>query len=547
MNTKKPLIKHERLLSIIPFLLVIVVMLPRLLSPQFGLLDDAATLARAEDIMDGDFNLENDLQAGRFRPIYWLFPAAIYLFADGNPFWYFMGFLIIFLLLLLVIQTLLKLRRAAPWQIFLTSVLFVFSIPIIENFYTLSKGEPLQLLFILVSLTLLEHQKQAGEEPKLWWVDFGTFLCILLAMMVKETTIILLPIALLWLAYVWLSKKNGNKSIRKAHLHFAITASLAVITIFLLRAIAGASSITEGTYSYRYQFSISSILMQIARWMTLLAFYFHYFFIYLFSLILVFIFGKTIRKLLDYDLIFWGIWCLLWLAVLIPWEYAEAYYLLPFSAGAAFLIGLTIPMLIQNFQQIRRIPRLVLIVILSLSGLLFGLTLPNYYTHARMQLTFDQMNHEMLVFVAENAPENGHVLINIEQENEYTEMIGRFLFEQYGREDIKIENVDADVLADLENKQDAWLLIPRISNQPRLTVRVGVEERFQSAWNETILQNLDGEQDQIFSQRETFRLVNVNLPVSLCPLIGENGFCERPDPLVDTRQFSYGWEIIQIN
>jgi len=545
MKTKN-ISKRKRILLLIPFLLALLIMLPRLLSAQFGLLDDAATLARAEDILHGNLNLESDLQAGRFRPIYWLFPAAIYLVANGNSFWFFVGFLIILLLLVLVIQTHMKLRQAGFWQIFLTSTLFVLTIPIIENFYTLSKGEPLQLLLILVALVLLEFHKKAEEKRNLWWVDIASFLSILMAMLVKETAIIILPIALLWLGYVWVTNKNEDAQRRRAHLHFAISAGLAVALMFLLRTVTGASTIREGTYAYRYQFSITSILVQGARWLTLLAFYFHYLFIYLFSIILVLLLGKARRQLLDYDFVFWGIWSLLWLAVLIPWEYAEAYYLLPFSAGVAVLIGFTTPLLIEHIQKIRRIPRFIVLITLSLSGLLFGLTLPNYVTHARMQLTFDQMNHEMLVFVAENLPANGQVLINIQQKNEYTEMIERFLVEQFDRKDITVENVDATVLAVLETNHGAWLLVPRITNQPRLTVRAGVEERFQTAWNMTTLQNLNEDPVQLFSQMKTFRLANINLPVLVCPLIGEAGFCEQPDPLLDMRVFSYGWEIFQI-
>jgi len=63
MNTNNPK-KEERFILLIPFVFVLVIMLPRLFSPQFGLLDDAVTLAHAEDILQGNFNLENDLQAG---------------------------------------------------------------------------------------------------------------------------------------------------------------------------------------------------------------------------------------------------------------------------------------------------------------------------------------------------------------------------------------------------------------------------------------------------------------------------------------------------
>jgi len=241
---------------------------------------------------------------------------------------------------------------------------------------------------------------------------------------------------------------------------------------FILRLGAGTSSITDGNYASRYQLTLSSILTRSARWMTLLAFYFHYLFIYSFTLILILLFGKSSKKLLNDDIVFWGIWYLLWLGVLIPWEYAESYYLLPFSIGSAVLIGFTAQNLGKHVRQHQKIPRLFLTVSLIVSGLLFGLTLPNYYTHARMQLTFDQMNYEMLLFVAENIPKNGRGLINIEQKNEYTEMSERFLVEQFDRKDVTVEIFDASMLKTNNQNQGTWLLMPQIINQPRLTMRV---------------------------------------------------------------------------
>ncbi|MFU8827224.1 MAG: hypothetical protein ACNA70_07005 [Brevefilum sp.] len=46
--------------------------------------------------------------------------------------------------------------------------------------------------------------------------------------------------------------------------------------------------------------------------------------------------------------------------------------------------------------------------------------------------------------------------------------------------------------------------------------------------------------------RDEFRIINLNLPVVLCPLVGPHGFCEHPDPLLDTRLFRYGWDIYRI-
>ena len=39
----------------------------------------------------------------------------------------------------------------------------------------------------------------------------------------------------------------------------------------------------------------------------------------------------------------WAVWVALWMAVLLPWEYAEVYYLLPFGLGIAVLVGFLSP------------------------------------------------------------------------------------------------------------------------------------------------------------------------------------------------------------
>ena len=535
------------ILLIIPFVLVIGIMLPRLIAPQFGLLDDAATLARAQATLQGNFNLEHDLQAGRFRPVYWLFPTLIYLLANSNPFWFFFGFLVIFLLLLLSIQIYMKSRGANPWQIFLASILFVLSIPVIENFYTLSKGEPLQLLFLMGSLILLEQLKKTKDPRKMWLLDIASFFCILFGLMVKETTLVMLPFALLILCLVWLMNKNDAGKIRGAQVHFTISVGLAVLVIFALRTFTGTSSIAEGTYSYRYQFSFSSILQQAARWTTLLAFYFHYLFVYGFTLLLTLIASKNRREIIDDDFVFWTSWCLLWVAVLIPWEYAEAYYLLPFGTGAAILIGFTFPKLIRQISRFKSVPRGVLLGLLILSGILWGMTIPNYATHARTQMLFDEMNAAMLDSVAETLPKNAHLLINIENKNEYVKMIARFLGEQYDREDITIDHVDSTRQASLNDYQGAFLIVPEINHQPRLTVRAGVEERFQTPWNLKSLEIIGTDSRLIFDHSKTIRLANINLPIVLCPILGEIGFCEQPDPLLDFRLFSYGWALYAID
>src|SRR5512136_2078074 len=79
-----------------PLLICILIMLPRLVSPNFGLMDDGRGLSIAQGLLHGKFDLSWDLVAGRARPIYWLAFAFWYLLAGAQPFWYFLGNLIVF-------------------------------------------------------------------------------------------------------------------------------------------------------------------------------------------------------------------------------------------------------------------------------------------------------------------------------------------------------------------------------------------------------------------------------------------------------------------
>jgi len=156
------------LLALIPLLTAVLIMSPRLASPQFGLMDDGRNYTEVQKILAGDLSMSYDLQAGRFRPLYWLYFTLIYLVAGPNPFWFFFAHLLMLMIILLEIRFLMKYYGAKDWQILLTSLVFLFSVPIIENFYTLSKGDPLSLVFILASLLCFEKLKKASKGPARW-------------------------------------------------------------------------------------------------------------------------------------------------------------------------------------------------------------------------------------------------------------------------------------------------------------------------------------------------------------------------------------------
>ncbi|KPL82006.1 hypothetical protein SE15_12790 [Thermanaerothrix daxensis] len=71
--------------------LSLLILLPRLLSPSFGLLDDGRTLTVAHQITQGQWRVDFDLDAGRFRPVYWTYYALLYRLADAHPLGWFVG------------------------------------------------------------------------------------------------------------------------------------------------------------------------------------------------------------------------------------------------------------------------------------------------------------------------------------------------------------------------------------------------------------------------------------------------------------------------
>lgn len=119
-----------------PILVCVLIMLPRLVSAQFGLMDDGRALTIAQGLLHGKFDLSWDVVAGRARPIYWAAFAFWFVLVGGHPFWYFLGNLIVFsgtsfLLIRLVVEV-----GGSKLQALLTGVIFVFSTSVIEDVYT---------------------------------------------------------------------------------------------------------------------------------------------------------------------------------------------------------------------------------------------------------------------------------------------------------------------------------------------------------------------------------------------------------------------------
>lgn len=529
----------------LPFLIVILIMTPRLASPQFGLLDDGAMLEEVRKILSGDCSMANDLQAGRFRPLYWGYFSLIYSIAGASPFWFFFGHMTLFLIIVFEILILIKQMRGEQWQGLLACLIFIFSMPIIENFYTLSKGEPLQMVFLLLGLIGFGKIQHPSDNHSKWPLYVLIFFSILAAMLVKETTMVLLPIAVLWTGISFFLNRQETKYIKRTNLGFVGMIALAIAAAFLLRSGWAGPSVIEGTYTARYELSLISLISKVARWLTLYAFYFHYLLPLALIALIAYLSNRDQTPTQRRYLFNWLVWVFMWVIALIPWEFTEVYYLLPFSIGVAILIGLIAPKIKTMLQ--RRIPHQWFHkTLLALFAVLLIITLPNYYTHARTQLIIDRTNQQMLESLQEILPKNGDAFVGMDAENEYVLNTERFLRSQYGREDIYYDFVSLKTLGGLHHFSQGILVLPYIRNQPDLVVRIGMQEKFTIAWRENIISVMDDRLTELDQIRGNFRMANINLPILICPLLGEIGFCEEADPIIDTREFRYGWEVYRI-
>jgi hypothetical protein len=258
------------------------------------------------------------------------------------------------------------------------------------------------------------------------------------------------------------------------------------------------------------------------------------------------LFKNARSKKLHFEIFKWGVWWVLWMVILVPWEYAELYYLLPFAFGGATLIGVISAPALNAIRERTGWARFLTIAFSALVIVLFVLTLPNYRTDAKTQLTFDKLNAEMLSDLVEVTPNDASVYINIETTNEYSEKIEVYLREHYQKPDIDYNNIGADLMNEILDHPGAFVMVPSIHNQPNLTVRAGVEEAYQEPWNNTFMEMTEGHRQIIGTYQSTFRLSNINLPTLICPLGISAGFCQDPDPVFDFRTLTYGWEIYQI-
>ncbi len=540
-NLKFPRLPRTGWPTLVLLGLSLLILLPRLLSPSFGLLDDGRTLTVAHQITQGQWRVDFDLDAGRFRPVYWAYYALLYRLADAHPLGWFVGNLVLLGLAGVLLARWAGRRSGQPVLGWLAAGLFVLSGPVIENVYTLSKSELLQVVLILGGLNLLEARSESLLRQRLWrWA--GATLLFLLAAGVKETTLVIGPIGLGWvLLGLWHARRHPETRSPAPALGLAVTGWLAGGLFYALRRLVIPTALTAGTYTNAYALTASAILASLTRWAGWLL----RDFLYLLPLAALLLYLWLRRKHLPGASLALEalVWMAGWMVIFLPWVYMVEYYMLPFSVGAAVLgaVGL-----VEAGRALRAREQRPLVALgLGLSLLLLLSTLPTHLTNARLQVAVDRANDEALRYVAAHLPPQATLLINLQDPNEYYEQIGLRLRTQYTRADLHLQPFQPDTAY----ATPYYVLSPSIQNQPRLSVRLGVYEPTQAHWNASLAQFLAAQAPTahpIATFTQSLRLFNVNWPRGLCFALPRLNYCAQAEPFLDRRPFTYGWTLYAV-
>ena len=517
------------------------VMLPRLASPQFGLLDDGLTLQTGREVI-GHWSTALHLipETGRFFPAYWLVYSAIFGIVGARPLGFFAVNVALLAGLLAVLVRVVRWSGGTTWSAAVAVLLFASCGPAIESFYTLSKAEPLQLSWIAVSLLATAAGALAASPARRAGLIGLAAGALLLAYATKETSLVLVPISLGWLAVEWWSIRESGPFRRFAVTYGAINL-VAAAAFVVLRAHYAPLALAEGSYTRAYTLHLGVIgpaLFRISAWLVRD-------FAFLLPLLAFAVLSPSgdaaSRRLIRYA----GVWMGGWLGVFLPWPATFEYYLLPFALGAAVLAGFVVgDAWIASGRPHPGTRPWFARAVLAASGVLWLVAIANATADARVQLTVDRANADLVDFLA-GLPAGSRVVLNTAV-NEYVAELPMHLSLIKGRPDIAVEHVTR-ASRDRSPSADVFVVTAEVANRPWPTVRVAPDQPLVEGDPATASELRTGRPDPVYRAARQARLTEIGIHRLLCRVavspLAEPGYCPGDRGVFDWQVFSYGWRV----
>lgn len=521
----------------LPALLAFLMMLPRILSAQFGLMDDGVTAMNAENYKGALFLPDFDL-AGRFRPVYWQYYSGLYRLIGATPSTFFVLHAAMFTAIVALVTLLVRRLGGNRLQAFVAGMVALSAGPVIENFYTLSKGEPLQTFFVLVGLLVISSLSGSKTKWGRVLIFCAAVLMFVLASLVKETFVVMPAVGLVWVGLGWLLKRWPSARV-DMRLRVAAAAALFVAAVIFLAAALPTMSIRQsGNYATRYDLNIARLFESLIGWRA----WFTRDFLFCLPLAALFVVQLFLRMpgpapMAALDAL---VLSAAWLVVFLPWEFTVEYYLLTAAMGAAVFAGVVLGGWFTRFSELQKGWKAVTALLAAAACYLWLTTLPNLWNNARLQLTIDRVNQQMVEYLAENVPVNGTVMVNLPPGAEYLEELDYHLAYYYDRADIQVKIFQFQTPQNSADSVDYWLVTPAVVNKLVYSVRFGFLETAQQRAN-NLLMDFAPQAEASFTGGYNQWIVRPLQPA--CWILRSAGVCQEGSRWISLLPLEYRWDI----
>jgi hypothetical protein len=184
--------------------------------------------------------------------------------------------------------------------------------------------------------------------------------------------------------------------------------------------------------------------------------------------------------------------------------------------------------------------------LLGLFALFTLTTLLNNYSNARLELAMDRQQARLMRYLTTaNGPDP--VLANFDA-NSTLFSHALDLFQIVGRRpDFDLQPFRFQTASPGASPLSYSLVTVQVKNKPLFVVRSQGDSQKVNASLQGFLSPAD---DTLFDSREAFRLVTFNLIDLVCPVVHggylQDLYCSHGLPVVDTRQYSYGWTVYHV-
>lgn len=543
-------------LAVMSALLVVVaisIMTPRLLSSEFGLLDDGVAIHVSQlvtaSVAGGDLTLLLGLEAhrGRFRPLYWLYGALQYAIWGASPLGFFSVNALTLVLTALSVAGTVAFATKDGLASVAAGLAYLLSPPVIESYYTLWKPEVPLALWLAVSLCCWAGARAERERDprRSRWLFTASALSLLFAYFTKETAQAMLIVSTLWVLAPWGRSGHAPPQGLGRLDRWYLGVNLACTAFFwLARGLARTATIAAGEDSRHYALTGHAI---VSGMLGHIAWYLRDFPLLVPLLLFLWWSAEHHRSRDRWPILVPIFWITAWTLIMLPWHSLLEYYLLPACVGGAVITGIGAASVVRSLRAPARSTRVVAGALVAAASVLLPLTVGNAVTSGRVQLAIDTANARLVTFLATEVPPQGTVLVNIPPPNEYVLELATHLAILKDRSDVSVEYAGR---GDLQRSDGVLVATPIMRNQPSPSVRLAVYEAGAKSWRDELHARLGTQADLVYRETQRLRLGMAHTQRLLCPLLiwaraHHDLLCPSGPLILDAREFVYGWEVYQ--